>query len=523
MRARPLPLLLLSLLLLALSGCGNSSGNAKGDPATLAPANSVIYAAAQIDPQGGQERNVRSILRRFPDGERVDERLTAAIDKALKDEDTKLSYSDDVKPWVGQNAGVFAAGFSPNAPDAALVVASKDTAESEDAIDRAFEGEKTDGRTHRDVDYTYAPDEKVAAGVVGDFLVIGSDTGFKSAVDASKGDSLAEARRYRDALAKVPGERLASFYYTPQLVQAILRSSGANIGPLEGVLTQLYGLGGDEPVVSTFRAEPDAVVTDSTARITAAQSAVAGAFTGLLSGSATPLLTELPGDAWLALGVVDVGRALSGMVDAFTKLAGVTGQGPDEIKRQIRRETGLDLERDVFGWMGDLALFVRGTDRASIGGGVVLETKDPGASAGAIRKLGAAIRREGEARVGRPVAGEGFSAQDEEMPEPIHFFQEGRRVVVAYGDEAARQAVDPKAPLGEAQSFRDAQAALGEGYELSSMVLVQPILRLAESFGASADADYAKARAYLQPLERLVAGTKREGDKVRSRSSIGVR
>ena len=82
------------------------------------------------------------------------------------------------------------------------------------------------------------------------------------------------------------------------------------------------------------------------------------AFGPLTGTGSTPLLGELPGDAWVALGAADVGPAVKSI---FTQRRG-------RVRRRRRHaaaaaQYGINLERDVFSWIGDMAVFARNTTR----------------------------------------------------------------------------------------------------------------------------------------------------------------
>jgi hypothetical protein len=92
--------------------------------------------------------------------------------------------------------------------------------------------------------------------------------------------------------------------------------------------------------------------------------------------------------------------------------------------------------------------------------------------------------------------------------------------VIAYGDAAAREALDPAAKLGDTAGFRAAAAALGEGFDVSTYVAIAPILSLIEK---ESDEDVERVKRYLGPLEAIVAGAKQDGDRIESRLRITVR
>ena len=161
-------------------------------------------------------------------------------------------------------------------------------------------------------------------------------------------------------------------------------------------------------------------------------------------GQGSDLLTDLPADSWLALAQTKFGTLLDYYVDAFAGAAG----GRGAIEQQFHAATGLDLQKDVIDWMGDFAVFVRGTSIADLDGALVIETSDEAASGrfiAALERL-AKTQGQGQVQVGRltaPGGGDGFTLRSADIPQPVHVFQKGDRVVFAYGDVAAKDAVDP--------------------------------------------------------------------------------
>jgi hypothetical protein len=95
-------------------------------------------------------------------------------------------------------------------------------------------------------------------------------------------------------------------------------------------------------------------------------------------------------------------------------------------------------------------------------------------------------------------------------------------VVLAYGDAAATDAIDAGDKLGDSPEYQAASESLGD-YDVSFYLLTQPILDLVESTEAATDADWQKAKPYLEPLEALVAGTSGDGDDLRSAMKLVVK
>jgi hypothetical protein len=133
------------------------------------------------------------------------------------------------------------------------------------------------------------------------------------------------------------------------------------------------------------------------------------------------------------------------------------------------------------------------------------------------------VRREEPDDVGpltAPGGGQGFTVRDPQLPQPVHIFQRAGRVVAAYGDAAARDALRPSRKLSESSSFRDAAASLGEGFSVSTYLAVKPLFRLIEN--EAGDFRVAQARPYVEPLGALVAGARRDGDRLESRLRVTI-
>ena len=72
-------------------------------------------------------------------------------------------------------------------------------------------------------------------------------------------------------------------------------------------------------------------------------------------------------------------------VDAVNSFAGALGGAA--LAAQVKQATGLDLEQDVFSWIGDVGGFVRGDDaRPTLDGALVIESTDDAAGRGGVRQ-----------------------------------------------------------------------------------------------------------------------------------------
>jgi uncharacterized protein DUF3352 len=511
-------LLLLALLGAAVAAAGCGSDKASG-PAALAPAKAVFYAEATLAPEGEQKRAVESLIAKFPGSGSPGQRIQALLESVFRETRTGLSFEQDVKPWLGDKAAFFAGGPARDGDlqDGAFLIATNDEGKTNDALDRAGKGAKQ--RSYKGHDYrlitkpgvtrvyTDASDQ-VAAGVVKGFLVVGSEAGFKQAVDVADGDtSLDGADDFDQALADVPDDRLGFFYFNGK---ALVESANAVPDAFRASYRKIF----KKPYAATLKA--DAAGFEFAAKLS--RDAVAG-FAPFL-GEGTDFVGELPGDSWLALGQPEFGKALNRSIDLFAANLG----GRDTIAKLLRNAAGLDLDRDVLGWMGDFGMFARGQRIRDLSAGVVIQTKDEAASGRALAALAKALKPLTNDLSIKPLSapggGKGFTMELGNGLKPIHFFQRDGKVVLAYGDEAARDALSPATKLADTPGFRDAASKLGAGFTVSAYLSVAPILALIEN--EVNDPGMAQVKPYLEPFKAVVGGSRLDGDDLESRSRITV-
>ncbi len=510
MRKLLLSLAVLSVIALPVAGCGGDEQSASS-ALELVPAGSSVYGEVTIKPEGDQKESVDTILSKFPGGGEAGDKLKGLIEKALSESDAPISFKKDVEPWLGDDMAFFVSELNQesNKVAAAALVATDDEDKARAALEKSAEGKVTE-KTYKDVEYLSAGDSKVAGTVLDGFLVLGTELGVKAAIDTSKGgEKLSDDEAYTNAASDATEDRLGLVYVDAKRLFESLPSAG---------LAGFEGLKNAEPFVATFDADDDGVLIEAKVPEQVAKSL------GTIGGSATELLTDLPADSWFATAQGKFGQTLDGVVDSLAPTLG----GRDVIEQQFKSATGLDLRQDVTAWMDDVAIFARGSTLAELDGALIITTSDEAASGRAITALGRLAREQGGGNVriepvSVPGGGEGFSAQVQGVPKPIHMFQRDGRVVFAYGDAAAQDAIDPGEKLGDSAEFTEARDSLGSDYEVSFVLLVKPILDLVESTDAASDADWQEAKPYLEPLSALVSGSADEGDEVRSAFKLVVK
>jgi uncharacterized protein DUF3352 len=492
-----LPLLVTALLAaaaIAVAACGDDSSTADAD--SLAPADAFVYGEATIKPEGDQKEQIEQLLAKFPGGEDAGRRIQEAIDEAGKEEG--LTWEEDFEPWLGDQAAAWAAGFRPQGVDAFAVLIE---AEDEDKAKETIEKSEGDEKSYEGVDYKVS-DDGTAAGVVDGWLVIAPEKAFRRTVDTADADeTLADSDKYEDATDNMEEERLGFVYAdTEELLKAVPEAQRDQLGASAAIFK--------EPIVATFDADDDGGEIAATLPRSVSESA------GFVPGGGD-LVEAAPSDAWLAAGSADFGKVLRSQLDASLQSLG----GRDIVERQLRQATGLDLDRDILGWMGDASYWAGGDSVSTLKGAIAIGTTDERASARFISGVERLLRPQTEitlTRLSAPGGGDGFSVRIPQVPEAVHLFQRDGKVVLAYGNDAARDVFEPSETLGDSDAYRSAVEPLGDDFDVTLYFALGPILELVDSTPLADDDGWQQAKPYLEPVRSIVAGAKEEGDDITS-------
>jgi Protein of unknown function (DUF3352) len=402
-------------------------------------------------------------------------------------------------------------GSSPTADDdfGVVLLAATDTETAMESLAAAFErsGETPADRAHRDHEYI-VDSSGVAAGIVDDFVAIGREQNYRRTVDAAEGDSLAETDEYADAVDALEDERLAHFWAdTAALIEAKDPEARAHLGPLSALL-QLDQL---PPIAGSFVAEGDRLALE--VQVSSAESL---SFGPLLASGSTPLLQELPGDTWAAVGASDAGEALR------ATLEGVAGAiGGLALRREVENETGLDLDRDLLDWIGHVAFFVRGTKPPGLDGGLVIQPTDEDKAEQAFGRIVGAIQVGAKVRA-RPVdvpgAEQAFEFVDARSPYPVVIARGSGLVVVTAGRAAAEAALGSGDRLGETDLYEEAEELVG--MEPGLLLSMPKLIELVNAYDP--EPGFAAAQPYLEAFSVVAAGMLVDGDQAIGRLAVGL-
>ena len=518
---RPLSIAIALLAALVLAACGDEESGSSaidiGDgPATLVPADAPIYGEAVVKPEGDLESNVESALSKLLGVDDPGAMITDAIDSKLSAEDAGVTW-DEVDAWLGSRVGGFITDFSSESGEGAAVIEVTDPEAAQATLDKLeSSGDSGDLSEAEYEGITYKRDasDGGAYGFVEDFLVLGTEQGFKDAVDASAGESLADDEAAAEALESTSEGSLFSAIVDAGGVVDQLVESGQireqDLGPYKEQLDKV----GDEPVVIAGGAEEDAFFFESSAPATE-------------EAMVTDILASLPSDAWFAFGVADLGKVLQLSVDSFVQgFNSTTADLPPSVElpdvpKEIEKQTGIDIERDL-AWIGDVGGFVQGTSIFGLGGGLVIETDDEEAARAALDDLAQTLSR--ERSIDLRETPEGFEIQVQGAPVGAEVALRDGKVVLAAAGATVDDVLSPSETLDSNERFGTASEALGEDLTPLFFVDVPTIFELVDSTGqAPTDPEYQVAKPYLDAIDYIVAGGSSDGDRVISRFVLGVR
>jgi Protein of unknown function (DUF3352) len=504
--ARSLVVALSCALVSAIAiGCGSSSSGSGGDndPAALVPATAPVYAEATLRPDGKVGSDLDAALKKILRTDDPGAKIQKALDDSVKTDG--VTYKDDIEPWLGERVGIAVTAIRGDDADIVAIINSKDDGKAEDALSKA-KGDIVK-RSYKGVDYRFDRKDSTAAGVFEHSVVVGTEPGFKSAVDASKGESLSESNGLRGVRSKVAEERIGLLYLDVDgLLRAVSQSAGSQ--PEVGAVLQSLSAAVPKTIGAALQAQPDALKVDAVSLGTP-KSASSGA-------SGADMVASLPGGSWLALGFGKSGQTLEGVLDAIGNAGGITGVGVNALLGQFQKQTGLDLRKDVLSWMGDAGVFVTGKGLPDLGGGLVIKTSDPAKTKRVIGVLRRLAEQQGAGTV-KPLdaqgVDDGFTLQPSDGPR-IDVALAGDKFVVAVGAGGAlKEAISPSQALSSTPAFTDAASKLGDGLRPSFYLDFAQVVSLIQGVVGN-EADFQKAKPYLDTFGAVVAGAKDEGDGV---------
>jgi uncharacterized protein DUF3352 len=496
-----------------LGGCGGGGGSSNVDvgPAAAVPQDAALYLDATVRPTGAAEVDARAAAGKVLNTPDPGSKIASLIEQQAKADGHPINFQQDVSPWLGQKAGAFFTSLQNSSQKGAVVVETKDP-NAALAFARKASGATASNpapQSYNGATYQTDPSStETVFGLVGNFLVEGDVTGFKAAVDASKGDSLGDSGDFKDALDGLSSDRLGTVYTVPKnLIAAV---GPGQIDPnSQNLLEKTAGDSLNKPVAGALTASADSIDLDAT---------------GGNSGTETPqssLISEVPSQAWLAIGAANLGDVVKRSLDQLKQSI----PNFDQLQQQVETTTGSSLDQ-LTGSLGDAALYVEGTTQSTLTGALVVQSKDTELTGRLLSQLQGLLQLGGSSGT-KPLqlsgGGTGFQINDRNVaPAPVEIAQQGDKIVIGYGAGSAERTLTPAQNLQSTPAF---SAAQGQVSDLGTDLFLDfpSVFRLAKSSGSQANPGYLQAKPYLNALSYLVTGSGSKGDQGEFKAVVGLR
>ncbi len=501
---------------LVFAGCGGSDSSSS-DLAGFAAPGSLVYIEGKVQPSGELKSNVDSLAKAVGGIDDLGEYVVSKLEDSARGDDEPLDYAKEVEPWLGEKAGVAFRGLEDgDLTESVVAVESTDVAATQEFVDRQAKQSKVPYKdaSYEGIDFKVGGSEGNAIGVVGESLVMAEDgeSGFKAAVDASNGESLADEARFEDAISAASDGSLADAYVD---VGGLIEASGNGIDPQAQEALENAGIDPSEATaVASVVPGSDQVEIDLSSDLGGEEAP---------SGDASELIGSLPADSFVALGAAGFGDQLKEAIDELDA-EGIPGQVPPKQLKSTLSAIGIDLDK-IATSLEDGAVFAQGSGKGSLGGALVL-TSDSGEAAKTVANLGVLLRRSGASGVTAVTSGgaSGFSIRTAELGEkPLVVVAKGDRVAIGYGLAPALQGLAPEGgeTLSGVASYKAAVAALGDT-PISGFVDGPGALRLAEALVPPSETDFQEAKRYLKSIEYIAIGTGNSDGLATAKLIVGV-
>lgn len=278
--------------------------------AALVPADALAYVHVSTDPGRDEDERLLRLLRRFPSFARLRTRFESLIGQS-----GAFDFERDVRPWLGEEAGLALLDSGGPAANVLLLLAVADEPKAQGQLLRAAGA--AGGVEHRGI--AVRRFGGVAAAFVGGFLAIGQEAAVKAAIDRHRGEG-----RALGPATGLPDARSLDVRMSADGVRRVLRPQAGALAAAGALL--------DHPALRTvtLSLSPE----EKGARLHVRQdkrSAAGGTF-------APRLLDTAPEDAAAYVG-------LSGLQAAGTVLGAAGGA---QVLSQIQEQLpAIDLERDI--------------------------------------------------------------------------------------------------------------------------------------------------------------------------------
>lgn len=358
----------------------------KAQAAALAPAESPMFMSVDIDLK--QAVNFQRIANIYQ-SQTGSQKSLDDIRKQFND-NLGCDFDTDIASWWGPDMAVFltdATGLSsPTSfssskasssaqPNLVVAIGARDKAKAEAALQKCSKVKTKSTETYKGTQVNIY--DSGAAAVFKNYMMIGTTKdALYAAIDTYNGDrksSLADNADYKDALAKLPENRVATFYMTTEQIFKAYADSLTGITPqgLDQIMAYKAMAGSLSFVDNGVRM--DVAMTYDTAKMADCTKQL------LQTSNPGKVLNAIPGDSYVAIS----GANIKGVWDCtLSQMDATTRKQMQTSLDQTSQQFGIDINADLLSWMtGEYGLAVTPSKTAipgmpSIGALLLFDGKD---------------------------------------------------------------------------------------------------------------------------------------------------
>lgn len=517
-KVRLVPVILAALLALAIAGCGGGgdSGGGEAELAAVAPPKTPLYIEFALQPEGETKANIEALAQELAGVSDLGGLIESELESSAADEGEEVDIEKDVKPWLGkQGAFIFPEYKNEDFNEAVAAIQVTDAGEAEDFIDAHAKshGEPDENGSYEGVDFKIEKDDGQSIGVVGEELVLADNEAlFKQVVDASNGESLADEGSFTDAIANAPEDSAADVYVD---IGGMIEQAGKGIDPETKLFLESAGIEPEEATaVASLVPGSQQIEIDFSTDV---------AKQNVPSGDASKMLGSLPADSLFAFATPEFGKHFQEEIDQIDE-QGIPNKVPPHQLKKALKQKGIDLE-SIIAPVGDVGLFVDGSNQGNLGGALVLETEDSKQAANTVSNLGLFLQASGMSGITRLSGGEatGFVLRNREIgPQPVVVGAKGNRIGIGYGLRSVPAALSGNGEtLAETPQYEEAADALGST-PISAFVEGHAALRLASGLVPPGEEGFRQAKRYLTKVDYVAVGSEGSGEVTTAKLIVGL-
>jgi hypothetical protein len=327
-RGKLIPLVAVLAVLAVISGgavFAYARLNGGDQPAAVLPGNSVAYARIDLNPSAGQKVAALRFLMKFPsakeqigltgDQDDLRQKLFELIKKDAGDSLAAVDFDKDIKPWLGDRAGLAATPGQADKPDVVIAVQVKNEDKAAKGLDKLFANEQD------------KPKRAFAKGYV---LLSDQQSAVDAAVAASNKDSLQDNAKFGKDMSALGEQGFASFWadtrglalasgkrLTAEQRAALPEGSAAAALRFDSKYVELKGIVHGDQSIKVSNADAGDVVS------------------------------KLPGTTAAAVALSDGAKLVSTIWTQLEKSSGTAGFNLGDVTKNFTDEYGLVLPDDL--------------------------------------------------------------------------------------------------------------------------------------------------------------------------------